>query len=280
MRQANNYRGGVVTQSLFQKTQGLIELLAQDPLRTHVITFLSDALSSNGEPVAVAFLQLSRDGELHVIAHEGFANFDPSAIPRIHIDSDRAVSEALRHGRLLIFSLEDRRTQASDLPKDLRDYWKSSVAIPIGLHSLYFLNFREDVTAIPEFEGFIRCIESLLFIFEREAIPAKSGKERNWFSEKPNSLSIRESRILELIRERKTNPEIAKEMGYSESLIRQETVSIYRKLGVSGRKEILAAPSKSNNTLKSVVSTAIALSGIEPLQPAIESIRQIQNLTS
>lgn len=269
-----------MTQSLFQKTQGLIELLAQDPLRTHVVTFLSDALGSNGEPVAVAFLQLSRDGELHVIAHEGFTNFDPSAIPRIHIDSDRAVSEALRHGRLRIFNLEDRRTQASDLPKDLRDYWQSSVAIPIGLHSLYFLNFREDVTATPEFESFIRCIESLLLMFEREMTPSKRRRKSVWFEEKPNSLSIRESRILELIRERKTNPEIAKEMGYSESLIRQETVSIYRKLGVSGRKEILAALSKPKNTLKNVVRTAIALSGIETLQPAIESIRQIQDLIS
>jgi DNA-binding NarL/FixJ family response regulator len=38
-----------------------------------------------------------------------------------------------------------------------------------------------------------------------------------------------------------TNSEIALEIGYSESLIRQETIEIYRTLGVSGRKELITA---------------------------------------
>ncbi|MFM8844042.1 MAG: hypothetical protein ACKOFJ_07470 [Actinomycetota bacterium] len=32
---------------------------------------------------------------------------------------------------------------------------------------------------------------------------------------------------------------IARRMGYSESLIRQETIVIYRKLGVDGRRELV-----------------------------------------
>lgn len=42
-----------------------------------------------------------------------------------------------------------------------------------------------------------------------------------------------------MIKEQKTNAAIASELGYSESLIRQETIIIYRKLGVSGRKDLL-----------------------------------------
>lgn len=265
-----------MTQSLFQKTQGLVELLARDPLRAHVITFLSRELGSTGEPTAVAYLQLSRDGILHVVSHEGFVGFNPESISRIDIDSDRAASEALRSGRLRILTLEERLAQASDLPEELRGYWRSSVAIPIGLQSIYFINFREDVTAISEFEEFIKCIGSLLTSFEGQVRDRRRGKKELWFDEKSESLSSREKRIVELIREGKTNPEIATELGYSESLIRQETVSIYRKLGVNGRKELRSPDSTPKRAIRNVIRIAIAMSGIEALQPLLEGFGPIQ----
>lgn len=52
------------------------------------------------------------------------------------------------------------------------------------------------------------------------------------------ALTSRQSEILELIIERKTNMQIANDLGYSESLIKQESMIIYAKLGVKGRQEI------------------------------------------
>jgi DNA-binding NarL/FixJ family response regulator len=54
-------------------------------------------------------------------------------------------------------------------------------------------------------------------------------------------LSSRQKVILEMLSKGATNSEIALEIGYSESLIRQETIEIYRTLGVSGRKELITA---------------------------------------
>ena len=231
--------GGVVTQSLFRKTQGLVELLGQDPLRAQVISYLARELSPQSEPCAVAFLQLSRDGLLHVMMHEGFAHFDPMTVTNLDINSDRAVSIAFCGARVRIYSTREVREFSTVLPKDLMSYWNSAVAIPIGLRSMYFINFREDVTSYSDFEDFIDCICSLLTSFEWD-FNARLGKKRDlWFDEKLFSFTEREERIVELIRLGKTNYEIAKELGYSESLIRQETVTIYRKLGVTGRKEIM-----------------------------------------
>lgn len=53
--------------------------------------------------------------------------------------------------------------------------------------------------------------------------------------EKP--LTERQNLILKLIAEGRTNAAIADVLGYSESLIRQETIKIYGKLGCSGRNE-------------------------------------------
>lgn len=53
-------------------------------------------------------------------------------------------------------------------------------------------------------------------------------------------LTDRERAILRRITEGRTNPHIAAELAFSVSTIRMDTISIYRKLGVSGRKEATA----------------------------------------
>jgi DNA-binding NarL/FixJ family response regulator len=57
-------------------------------------------------------------------------------------------------------------------------------------------------------------------------------------ADKKRELSERQKVILDLIEHGKTNNIIARELGFSESLIRQETISIYKKLGIQGRKNL------------------------------------------
>ena len=53
------------------------------------------------------------------------------------------------------------------------------------------------------------------------------------------ALTSRQWDIVKEIRRGLTNAEIATTLNFSESLIRQETVQIYRKLGTTGRKELI-----------------------------------------
>lgn len=64
----------------------------------------------------------------------------------------------------------------------------------------------------------------------------KSKRRQEIFPGQP--LTERQELILELVRQGKRNHEIAQALGYSESLIRQETMVIYKKLGVPGRKSL------------------------------------------
>ena len=64
-----------------------------------------------------------------------------------------------------------------------------------------------------------------------------ASRDRQELLGKP--LTTRQSQILELIRAGLTNVTIAAQLGYSESLIKQETIVIYQKLGIEGRKEIV-----------------------------------------
>ena len=55
--------------------------------------------------------------------------------------------------------------------------------------------------------------------------------------DEPEDLTDRQMLILKMISEGRTNATIADVLGYSESLIRQETIKIYAKLHCSGRSE-------------------------------------------
>ena len=58
-------------------------------------------------------------------------------------------------------------------------------------------------------------------------------------SSQSTELTSRQLVILAELRRGKTNVTIATDLNYSQSLIRQETIEIYHKMGISGRKELL-----------------------------------------
>jgi DNA-binding CsgD family transcriptional regulator len=60
----------------------------------------------------------------------------------------------------------------------------------------------------------------------------------------PQQLSTRQIQIVQLIGAALTNGQIGKELSLSESTIRQETIKIYKSMGVSGRSEAVAAAKK------------------------------------
>lgn len=67
----------------------------------------------------------------------------------------------------------------------------------------------------------------------------KLRKDRNNKFEKLKSLNRREKKLLEEIISGKTNKEISREIYISEKTIKNNLTLVYKKLGVSGRKEII-----------------------------------------
>ena len=60
----------------------------------------------------------------------------------------------------------------------------------------------------------------------------------------PQQLTTRQIQIVQLIGASLTNGQIGRELSLSESTIRQETIKIYKAMGVSGRDEAVAAAKK------------------------------------
>ncbi len=65
------------------------------------------------------------------------------------------------------------------------------------------------------------------------------NKLDNKFSELINQLSLQEKRVLDLLKEGKTNKEISNELHIEVSTVKSHLNKIYSRLGISGRKDIL-----------------------------------------
>ena len=263
-----------MTHTLFRKSQKLFEFIEQKPLRAHLVTYLSENFSLEEVQCAVGVMQLAQDGTLHCVASSGFVEHDPMVGKIYDINSDRPTSRAMRHNKLKVLTDEETKAFLQYLPTADRNAWRTAVTIPVGMQLMYFFFLREDATVIDDYFDFISMVASLLTRFERDLMEERNRKSANWFRGESNELTERESQIESFIKEGLTNAQIADQLGYSESLIRQETVSIYRKLGVSGRKELLIRKLSEKKLGEQGVQFIVALAGIETLAPIISAIVQ------
>ena len=124
---------------------------------------------------------------------------------------------------------------------DYEGKWISAVAIPVFPIGGMALYSRKKLELTDAMKVFYIAIGSLLGLYSSRlpkalATAATDGKEKIDLPHAP--LSDRQLVIAGLLERGFNNAQIALEIGYSESLIRQETVAIYKKLEVTGRKAL------------------------------------------
>jgi DNA-binding CsgD family transcriptional regulator len=120
--------------------------------------------------------------------------------------------------------------------------WDSYIACPMSPYGVIALTLDSVPEVDQGFESFIRAIGALVASnfqqrqFATERTPIRFARNR---TKNADSLSERQLLIKKLIEKGHSNPAIAEEIGFSESLVRQETMAIYATLNISGRKDLL-----------------------------------------
>ncbi len=190
------------------------------------------------------FLNIVRlDGSIHIPSGYGYNPEVLQLIPDRYISVDKPANRFLRTATIgecggidsFLFSGPDYAHAL--FPRG----FEYSVSWPIpGVGSvLTFCSKMNELTV--EKEEFLLIVGSILSL-ELAQVRSSEGLGRSTTKTGigPHySLTPRQWDVLAGIRRGLTNAEVSVQLGFSESLIRQETVQIYRKLGVSGRKEIL-----------------------------------------
>lgn len=224
---------------------------------------------------ALVYEELDSVGHLRPSASFGIEISDKTGLqPSFNISESTPCADAIKSGRIIwLESLPNwpksySAMKSINLPKSFRTLICCPVenrGLPIGCISIFSNEKLSPDESISQF------IEALSMILANAAKAthqrgANQGTRLNHLNshtddsiltlrEYQEPLTERQNLILKLISEGRTNAAIADVLGYSESLIRQETIKIYAKLGCSGRNEAAQIFLKSLNS--SLNSTAV-----------------------
>jgi len=120
--------------------------------------------------------------------------------------------------------------------------WDSFLVCPVVPHGIISLMLDSTPKLDQHLELFLRTVGSIVmqhFNSGQYKLSKDDHRCDNKHVKKSEVLTNRQVSIMHLIEKGLTNPEIAEQIGYSQSLVRQETMAIYSRLNVSGRKELI-----------------------------------------
>lgn len=208
---------------------------------TEIARFLvMNSFSSDGA-LCLYIGELKESGSISPVGGFGWSAQEYEAFTDVSFNDKLPVCDSIRGNEIVLVSESKAFYKQYPLMHgvEFSQPWLTGVAIPCyplgGLVATFATRIKKTEPRIL----FFTAIGSLLG-FYASRLPSKSVKmgraierDRDLIA---TALTNRQSIISEMLERGFNNAQIGLELGYSESLIRQETVVIYRKLGVSGRK--------------------------------------------
>jgi DNA-binding CsgD family transcriptional regulator len=228
--------------SPMERVNEFVGFLDLNPSIEQIADFLSKSIDSQGEICGIIIHELDSFGVVHAKYAVGFKiNLDLSQT--MSISDDNPACRALLTGKTLIVDITPTGLNFKDMPQLVRliDY-QTGIAIPLTNNLLLTIALEPSLVDVKSHSEYFEVIRSMLvsYIVRMNFETKRKSHMRHHQSKQ---LTSRQTSILDLVKEGRTNNSIAAILGYSESLIRQETIIIYRKLGVEGRRDLL---NKSN----------------------------------
>ncbi len=242
----NTYKGG---KTLFLKYASELTgyLAGGDPSGEEIAKHLVLKSFADLSPSALYLAELTDDGYVTPIAGFGFDKAVIANWGKFPLTMQIPITEAVRNDVCILIDSPEELLKRYPIIGEMEDVsyeWASVLAIPMLPFGVAFAVLESVPTLDEELELYLRLVGLVVSL---HLIRTKNLRDipefRRGRNIKPNGrdLTSRQKVILEMLSKGATNSEIATEIGYSESLIRQETIEIYRTLGVSGRKEIILA---------------------------------------
>ena len=235
-------RGSVVYLSTVQAL--VRHLMAPAVSISDVCKFIVLNSFTNIKASAVYAGEITKDGYIAPIGSFGLPEKTVTGWGNIPLTLKAPLTDAVKLDKIILLKKEE----AFDKYPALRSYegipeiWETYLVCPTLPYGLLALTLDSCPKLTRELEEFIRTVSSLVSLHHQKdklKPKIKGNSEYNSGSEKKGALSERQLLIKKLMLKGFSNPQIAAEIGYSESLVRQETMAIFAALNISGRKELL-----------------------------------------
>lgn len=228
------------------KVLAFSDFLAREPKSYNEIAqFLAMNTFAEEKSDCIYLGELIETGVVCTLGGFGWTSTEYSSFIDLPIQSSYPITQSIRTKEILLCindaAFKKEYPLMADFP--VRDDWVSGIAIPaypiggIALFSSITLELTDSARI------FYVAIGSLLGLYASrlpKALVAVAITVKEKIDLPPVPLSDRQLVIAGLLERGFNNAQIGLEIGYSESLIRQETVAIYRKLQVTGRQALQA----------------------------------------
>lgn len=135
-------------------------------------------------------------------------------------------------------SIATREILVADSDRESQDISKKSIYIPVISENICIALVNvEGLTLSDDFRMAFKAIASIVTIWIRPHYTKYLRSESTSIAENLAKLTKRQLEIFNLMTTGETNLEIAQQIGFSESLVKSETVQIFQKLEISGRRD-------------------------------------------
>jgi len=237
----------ISTSQLMGSIAELSEYLSRKEVTSTLLTQFLVLRTLRALNISQVFLsQLHPDGLVRTIDSFGITQEEMKSWNDVNLSNELPITRAIRECDLVwLADGEDWERDYPNAPRFPGNRSSQTVIInAIDIHgapagALGMIS-EKIVKSSPERVEFIRTVSSLVAFFMSTV---NSGRFENIvrgnIGASGEYMSPRQMRILDLMAQELTNPQIARELGFSESTVRQETMRIYQILQVSGRKEAI-----------------------------------------
>ena len=238
-----------------QLSQLFSYLLDASPTPEELCGFLFLETFSHLSPNALLISESQDFGRVHMLAGFGAISPDYKSVAPFPFATENPFNAPVRNRTTVSGPLAGLRENSGiDLEKlqarsaalSPQEPWVHFAAGPIGRSGGMVLFFTQSVDLSEENQSLISSVTNIIALHLKRAhknLPAKGEQgDGSGISSILATFSKRQRAIFELVRESKTNLEISRSIGYSESLVRQELVKIFRGLGVKTRGELRSLP--------------------------------------
>jgi DNA-binding CsgD family transcriptional regulator len=193
---------------------------------------------------ALYIAEITEDGYIAPLGTFGIPAQVVAGWGNISLSVDAPFTDAVKTDKVILLKREDSLQKYPSLANydGIPQKWDSYLVCPILPHGLIALTLDSTPKVDHQFDLFLRTVGAIVMHhFKRHHSTFQNGNNghRDSSAKKSGVLTNRQITILNLMEKGLSNPAIAEQIGYSESLVRQETMSIYSTLNVSGRKELI-----------------------------------------
>jgi DNA-binding CsgD family transcriptional regulator len=189
--------------------------------------------------------KLDTDGSVFPIGQFGFSADNMKSWERTHINDSIPTADALRTNNIIwVGNKEDLLQDYPQLATYKIDARANAfIAWPITIAGSYMsvlgLTLQSSPAPTPELISFLETIGGLFALQLSKSQNFMSSPEILKIVAQLNLLTRRQREVLDLVADGLTNSQIADELDFSESTIRQETMRIYEILGATGRSDAI-----------------------------------------